>query len=397
MRTLFLPILVILALVISGCAVSPGSGSGNGSKKQTVKIAFIGPLTGGNSRIGLGGRNSARLAVYDANHNKNNKYHYELVEYDDENTTQAGNQVALKASSDPSVIGGIAHYGSVVALATVDTYHKAGFPTMIWGAVHPDITLGNDYKEIFRVPGTQIDQNKQAAEFVTKLGFKKVGVLYDTTDYGRGHFKYFKENLQKLGGQIVAEMPVQPDQQDLNAELTKIQAKKPDLIWFAGLAPEGVRVKKQMDAMNIKTQFMGVSGLVNEEYNSALGAEGSEGSLAIIDGAPTSSLPGGEKFMKDYKARKYSEAPEAYGPFAYVSTDLMIQAIEKVGPDRKKVTNWLDTKVKNIDSMIGKVTFNEHGQNDMPLFTPMVSQDGKWVPYAESEYQTGKRKLPGKK
>ena len=31
--------------------------------KETVRIAFIGPLTGGNSAIGLGGRNSADLAV----------------------------------------------------------------------------------------------------------------------------------------------------------------------------------------------------------------------------------------------------------------------------------------------------------------------------------------------
>jgi len=33
------------------------------SAKQTVKIAFIGPLTGGVSANGIGGRNSADLAV----------------------------------------------------------------------------------------------------------------------------------------------------------------------------------------------------------------------------------------------------------------------------------------------------------------------------------------------
>ena len=33
------------------------------SAKEVVKIAFVGPLTGGVSSIGLGGRNSADLAV----------------------------------------------------------------------------------------------------------------------------------------------------------------------------------------------------------------------------------------------------------------------------------------------------------------------------------------------
>jgi branched-chain amino acid transport system substrate-binding protein len=31
--------------------------------KDTVRIAFVGPLRGGNSAIGLGGRNSADLEV----------------------------------------------------------------------------------------------------------------------------------------------------------------------------------------------------------------------------------------------------------------------------------------------------------------------------------------------
>ena len=38
-------------------------GSAPAAAKDVVKIAFIGPLTGGVSAIGLGGRNSAELAV----------------------------------------------------------------------------------------------------------------------------------------------------------------------------------------------------------------------------------------------------------------------------------------------------------------------------------------------
>ncbi|HUJ28985.1 MAG TPA: hypothetical protein VLW85_23350, partial [Myxococcales bacterium] len=54
------------------------------SAKETVRIAFIGPLTGGNSAIGLGGRNSADLAVRLRNADPKAKYTYELVVLDDE-------------------------------------------------------------------------------------------------------------------------------------------------------------------------------------------------------------------------------------------------------------------------------------------------------------------------
>ena len=52
--------------------------------KDKVKVGFIGPLTGGVSVNGLGGRNSADLAVRLRNANAKAKYEYELVVLDDE-------------------------------------------------------------------------------------------------------------------------------------------------------------------------------------------------------------------------------------------------------------------------------------------------------------------------
>ena len=68
------------------------------SAKDTVKLAFIGSLTGGNSAVGLGGRNSADLAVKLRNADPKAKYAYELVVLDDECKPDAGVQVATKAA-----------------------------------------------------------------------------------------------------------------------------------------------------------------------------------------------------------------------------------------------------------------------------------------------------------
>jgi branched-chain amino acid transport system substrate-binding protein len=61
--------------------------------KDTVKLAFIGPLSGGNSAPGLGGRNSAQLAVQLRNADPAAKYTYELVTFDDECKPNVGIQV----------------------------------------------------------------------------------------------------------------------------------------------------------------------------------------------------------------------------------------------------------------------------------------------------------------
>ena len=198
--------------------------------KDTVRIAFVGPLTGGNSAIGLGGRNSADLAVKLRNQDAKAKYQYDLVVLDDECKPDTGVQVATKAGSDRSVVAGVTHYCSVVAMATVDTYHRFGLPVVVWGAVLPDITYANDFKEVHRVNGTMINQNETNAKFMADHGFKKVAVIHDTTDYGKGHNKYFSQFFQKDGRQIVATFGVTADQQDFTAELTKAKELKPDVI-----------------------------------------------------------------------------------------------------------------------------------------------------------------------
>jgi len=382
---IILSVLLALSLLLSACA--------GGEAKKTIKIAFIGPFTGGNAAMGLGGRNSFKLAIDEENANPKNNYFYEIVNIDDECKPDVGVQAALKAASDPEVIAAASHYCSMVAVSTADTFHNLGLPSMVWGAVLPSITSGNDYIEITRVNGTQIQQNQVNAQLLWDLGFRTVSIIHDTSDYGKGHEGYFTDSWTKLGGTILSSQGVTTDQQDLTAELTKIKAEDPDVLYFGGLTPVGIPLRAQMVKLGIKAQFDGTSGIKNDSFNEALGAD-AEGTLAFVEGAPLAELPGGQKFLAAYEKAGFSEPPEAYGAFAYVAGQLIVAAIEKVGPDRVKVAKELAT-TKVTGTIIGDVTFDETGQNIVPLITAYVSQDGKWVSWAASEYASGKRTLSG--
>jgi len=363
--------------------------------KDKIKVGFIGPLTGGVSVNGIGGRNSADLAVRLRNADAKAKYEYELVVLDDECKPNVAVQVATKMAAEKDIIAAATHYCSSTAIATVDVYHKFGLPVVVWGAVLPDITYRNKYPEVHRVNGTMINQNDTNAELVTKLGYKTFAVIHDTTDYGKGHNEYFSAALAKLGGKIVGTFGVGADQQDFTAELTQIKALNPEVIYFGGLTPIGVRIRAQMDKLGIKALFDGTSGIVSDAYIQGLGPL-AEGTLAFREGAPIEKLPGGKFFMEKYTAQKYDNPPEAYGAFAYAAMDLILDSIEKVGPDRRKVIDDL-ANVKNRDSIIGKITFDDHGQNTVSVITKYVVQDGKWVVWEDSEYASGKRKLPRQK
>lgn len=361
--------------------------------KDKVIVSFIGPLSGGNAAIGLGGRNSADLAVKLRNADPKTKYGYEVISLDDECKPNVGVQAATKVATDRSVIGGVTHYCSAVAMATIDVYHQFGMPAVVWGAVLPDITYANDFKEVNRVNGTMINQNETAAKFMLAQGYKKWAVIHDTTDYGKGHNQFFSKFAKEGGAQILGTFGVTADQQDFTAELTQIKSLKPEVIYFGGLTPIGVRIRSQMEKLGMSDiQFQGTSGIVSDAYIEGVGAPLAEGTLAFREGAPVEKIPGGQFFMEKYKAAGYSEPAEAYGPFAYAAMNLLIDVVEKVGPDRRKVRDEL-RRTKNADSIVGPITFDDHGQNSVALITKYVVQDGKWVLWEDSEYAAGKRKL----
>lgn len=360
--------------------------------KDKVKIAFVGPLTGPLSPHGIGGRNSAELAVKLMNADPKTKYDYELVVLDDECKPNIGVQVVTKIASDRSIVAAVPHYCSATAIATVDIFNRFKLPMVVWAAVLPEITYGNKYPEVHRVSGILIGQNRVGAEFMKARGYKTFVSFADSTDYGKSMNKYFTEFTLENGNKILGTFSVPPDQQDLSAELTKIKELNPEVIYFGGLTPLGARLRTQMAKFGINAQLEGNSGIMGDAFINAAGPELAEGTVTFFDSPPISKMPGGKFFMDSYKAAGYSEPPEAYGPFAYVATHLVMEAIEKAGPDRAKITEELGS-VNDRPSIVGPINFDDHGQNITPLTTKYVVQDGKWVVWEDSEYASGKRKL----
>jgi branched-chain amino acid transport system substrate-binding protein len=379
----------ILARALCAAAVF---GAASVAAKEVVKVGYIGPLTGGVSAVGLGARNSADLAVRLQNADPKSKYQYELVVLDDECKANIGVQVATKMASDVRIIGAATHYCSAVALGTIDIYHRFKIPVIVWGAVEPKITYGNDYPEIFRTIGTQEYQNKVASTFMRSQGYRKFAIIHDTTDYGKAHKDFFARFVTEQGGEVLGIFGVTSEQQDFTTELTKIKALNAEVLYFGGLTPLGVRIRSQMDKLDLKLQFEGTSGIKSDAYISGVGDRLAEGTLSFLDGAPVEKLAGGKAFTEAYAKQGYAQPAEALGIFAFASMKQIIDTIEKVGPSRKAVIAGLK-QIKDDDTLIGKITYDEHGQNAIPLMTKYVVQDGKWTIWEDSEYASGKRSL----
>ena len=239
------------------------------------RCRFIGPLTGGTAAKGLGGRNSAELAVRLRNADPKAKYEYELVVLDDECKPNVAVQVATKAGADRGIIASVSHYCSVAAIAAVETYNRLGLPMVVWGAVLPDITYRNKFAEVHRINGTMINQNEVAAKLMAEPRLQAMGGDPRHHRLRQGPQPVLLASISsRPAAKIVGTFGVTADQQDFTAELTQAKALNPEVIYFGGLTPIGIRLRSQMDKLGLNAVFQGTSGIKSDAYIAGTRAAG---------------------------------------------------------------------------------------------------------------------------
>lgn len=375
-----------MTMMLTGCGAE---------KSDAVKVGFVGPLTGGNAATGIGLKNSAQLAVDEANASNKYKHKFELVIADDGGNPSTAVSAANKLISNKDIVAVFGHFNSGAALATVPIFHKNGMPILVTAAIHPDITKAK-YKEVTRIATPANVQNEFAAKTaVEDWGVKTIALINDKTDYGKTNATQFGENSKKLGATIISEDGISVGQQDFSALLTKIKAENPEAIYFGGVATEAALIKRQMADLQMDCLFLSDSGIISDTFNKIAGSA-SAGMIAFNIGKPLEDLPGGKAFEKAYADAKFAEPHEAYGHFAYDSANVVMAAIEKAGEKGDITRSTVATAIratKNAPCIIGSTTFNKRGENTLELITTYISEDGKWVPYYKATTKVVDKKI----
>lgn len=377
-----------LVFLLVGCS------SAKTGDQQTVKIAFIGPLTGGNAAVGKGAKNSFELKVNEVLAKGDYPYKVEIVNEDDAGDPATGVAAANKVCSDPDVVAAATHWNSPVGLATVGIFNKCGMAQIFWGTIHADIIYANDYNNNFRIIATSKDSNNLAAEYAKKFNIMNWVIVNDTTDYGTKNRDEFQAAIEKAGGTVLGTFGITVGQQDFSAVMSKVKELNPAGIYYGGVVTEGAGILKQAKKVGLdKVMFMGPPGIQSDTFGEIAGTDG-EG--AFCSGTfDVNSSDAGKEFVKAYNAKYPNEPYEQNGPYAYDSAGIILEALKAVGPDRAKIIEYIGSH--EFTGVIGEIKWDSFGQATTGGLTMYVNQDGKWVKYENSEYASGIRKLPWEK
>ena len=372
----------VLALsVVAGCKKKEEAPVAEAPKAagDTIKIGFLGALTGDVAMFGKPTLEGMKMAAEDLNAaggvlGKK----IEIVEADNRGDKQEGASVTQKLISRDNVIAIVGDPTTGITKVAAPIAQKAQVLLISAGATGPGVVENGDF--IFR--NTLLDSVAIPAcidYFANDLKYKKVAIITsDNNDYSVGFSQTFRDAAKGKGIEIVADEKVKDGDKDFSGQVTNIKAKKPDVIFFSGYYTEGALIMKEARKQGVKANMFGGDGLFSPEFIK-LGGTAAEGSMSALGFAPEQASPETAKFIESFKKKFNGALPGLFDAQGYDGVMMIADAIKRANSADPKVFKTAMASTKNFQGVSGTITIRA---NREPIKTPLcllAVKDGKFV------------------
>ncbi|MBN2283196.1 MAG: branched-chain amino acid ABC transporter substrate-binding protein [Deltaproteobacteria bacterium] len=298
-----------------------------------------------------------------------------LVEDDECKPEKATNTATKLVSQGVDVVVG--HICSGATKAALPIYKDAGIVCMSPSATNPPLTQSGDYPNFYRTIASDDAQAKLEVDFALgRLGVKKVAVIHDKGDYGKGLAEFAKGFLEAdERAEVVLFEGVTPGAVDYSAVVQKIKNAEADAVIFGGYHPEASKIVMQMRKKRMDIPFISDDGVKDDTFIKVAG-EFAEGVYATgpID---TSTNPMAITAIEEHR-KVYGEDPGAFFLNAYAAACALLNAVEKTGStDYDAVSKALQTEF--VATPLGILRFDEKGDAIGIGFAMYQVQNGVYV------------------
>lgn len=326
---------------------------------DTIKIGIAGSHTGDLASYGMPTVHAAELIVKKVNEQGGiSGKKLQLLIEDEACKPELATNAATKLVS-AKVDAVIGHICSGATKAALRTYKDAGIIVISPSVTSPELTLSGQYPNFHRTIGPDNVQARLVVDFAIKtLKLKKLAVIHDKGDYGKGFAEYAKKYLKESpGAKVVLYEGITPGAVDYSAIVQKIKYSSADAVIYGGYHPEAASVVQLMRKRNMKTIFISDDGVKDQTFIKVAG-QAAEGVYASGP-QDTAKNPLAIAAISEHK-KAYGTEPGAFYLNAYSAMLAMINAITKAkSTEYKAVHKALRTYATNTP--LGKIKFNGQG------------------------------------
>ncbi len=366
-----------LFIIVTSLVFITGFAVGTSLAADVIKLGVAGAHSGDLASYGLPSVKAAELVVNEINA-KGGVLGKKVVLFveDDACKPELGSNVATKLISEgvDVVMGHICSGSTKAALAI---YKDANIICMSPSATNPPLTQSGDYPNFYRTIASDDAQAKLEVDYALDvLKVKKIAVIHDKGDYGKGLAEFSKKFIEDSGkGKVVLFEGVTPGAVDYSAVVQKIKRSKAEAVIFGGYHPEAAKIVMQMRKKRMKTYFISDDGVKDDTFIKVAGkyAEG----VYATGPMDTSTNPLAIAATNAHQ-KAYGSDPGAFFLNAYAATQAVLNAVEKAGTtDYEAVSKAL--KAHYVETPLGKIKFDARGDAIGIGFAMYQVKDGVYV------------------
>ena len=315
---LFVVTLCVMSMAFVGCR----------RNSDAVPIGAIFPLSGPVAFYGNESRDGALLALEEINADGGLLgRQLVMISEDDEGNAEITVNAFTKLTTRDRVshIVGSSTSGPTIAISTLAQRNRVVLISP--SATNITVTDAGDF--VFRACFIDPFQGVVGADFAyDTLGSRRAAVLYDAgADYNTGLAEAFRDQFRTLGGQIVAFEAYQTGDVDFNAQVTRIRAANPDVVYLSNYLND-VRLQAiQLRDLGVNVPLVGGDGwegLVDIAGNEMLNGFWTSGF------ASDTTDPRGVAFVRAFQTR-FGRPASQFAALGYDAMMLLADGIRAAG------------------------------------------------------------------
>lgn len=332
--------LIAIAGMALGTIAIAAPASGPPVAKVGVIVAQIGPVADWGTAL----RRGTDLAVQDFNRGGGaNGHPVEIVYCENEGKPDRAIECAKKLIQDSKVVALVGGAPSGSALAMLNIPQEQKIPYLNLSSSTAITTRYKDSPEnfVFRAgfsDGSQIDV---LLNWAKAHGYKRLGLLHDTTGFGLEGKNDFDKLAPQGGFTIVDDESFALTDTDMTPQLEKMRAAKPDAVLIYTIGGPASHVLESAKKIGYNTNWMGPWIFSAADFRRLSGNDGNGLHLSVpFTENSTKSL----RAFHDRMMSTYHEDPMGiYTPMVYDGVTLLLQAIARSGNDPIKLRDAIES------------------------------------------------------
>ena len=365
-------ITVALTLVLAVSVVMPAMAA------DTIKIGGIGCLTGQYAMYGIGVRNGVDLYIDELNAAGGiDGQLIEMIWEDDEGATDKAINAYNKLVQNDEVVAIIGSVLTGPTRAIADYAAEDGIPMITASATAYDIT--DERPNIFRTCFLDPFQGISMANFAKdEFAATKLAVLYENgNEYSTGLKDKFVEQANTNGQEIVGLEATAAKDVDFRAQLTKIQAAAPEVVFLPYYGPEAALILTQAKEIGLDVKFIGADGI-----SSIVDSISDKSLLTNMWYSDHFSNDADSEMVKNFLSgfqAKYNEMPSiSFSATGYDAALVLCEAI-KAAKSVEYEAVVAAIKASEVEGVSGVITFDDHNDPIKSAFILNFDAEGKQV------------------